>query len=146
MDNLSSQIRPFSLLNQVIDISDKAMESIYGEDNYRVITQHPDENATFPCIVISEINNTPNTRYSTICNYRSVTNLGYEFQFYSNKSYGANEQNMQNWQIIDAELNKIGLHQSFFSSDVPNINNRHIKRMVVRYAGRYAAELEGYFP
>lgn len=137
----------YTIKNNVVDNIDNAMLAQFGENNYLVTTQYPDNNSTFPCVVVTEINNLPDYNFATGCDYNSVTNHEYEIQVHSNLQFGAEEEINIILRLIEQSVYTLGLKRTYYSNNIDNYNNRHIKRKILRMGNKILnSNMTSYFP
>lgn len=93
----------------MIDILSKVVDTIYNAviteyPNINVTTGYDPKNATFPCVVIEEIDNVPYRNTATDDCVENYSRLTYEVNVYTNSQNSAKTEGREIIKIVDAAL------------------------------------------
>lgn len=93
----------------MIDILSKVVDTVYNAviteyPNINVTTGYDPKNATFPCVVIEEIDNVPYRNTATDDCVENYSKLTYEVNVYTNSQGSAKTEGRAIIQIVDAAL------------------------------------------
>ena len=93
----------------MIDILSKVVDTVYnavitGYPNINVTTGYDPKNATFPCVVVEEIDNVPYRNTATDDCVENYSRLTYEVNVYTNSQDSAKTEGREIIKIVDAAL------------------------------------------
>lgn len=122
----------------MIDIENKVVDTIFNAvkandayPNADVTTGYDEKTATFPCVVVEEVDNAPVRRMDTDDCAENYTRLSYEVSVYTDNANSAKTVGKDILQIVDNALQ--GLKFRRIRKNKPLNINRTIFRQYARY-------------
>ena len=122
----------------MIDIESKIVDTIYNAvkdstayPNADVTTGYDEKTATFPCVVVEEIDNTPYRRTDTDDCAENYTRLIYEVSVYTNDVNKAKTEGKKIFEIVDTAMQGLKFRRTRKNKPL------NISRTIFRQYGRW---------